>query len=451
MEPQRSNFDPIAVLYPDSVVETNVDNFFSLESIGVPEIENNVDDAITEKFENGIIFKDGKYQVDLPWIPDKINKVSSNFNVAKAVLNRVVGNLRANNQFEAYSDIFEDQLKDEIIEELDLEQLNPAENIWIPHRPVIKEDQQVTTKIRPVLNCSFKLSKTSTSINDAAYKGPDLMNNLLQFLFKIRQNAYLIVSDIMKAFLQIKLKSKEDRNKFSILWITSDNKLRAFRYTTIVFGFISSPFILQCVLNYHLSKYENDKHVSNLIKNFYVDNLFITGNNINVLKEIYRKVYKIMREGGFHLRSWFSNSNNLQELFSRDEVGTQHSASTEKILGYLYTVNEDVLQISGPRDTNFTGLTKRKFVSAVSSVFDPLGLLLVITVTGKILIREMWSLKLDWDTTLPSQLEAKCLKFLRDLSKLHELKLKRRTYCTDQPVTLIIFCDASKQAYCFVT
>ena len=28
--------------------------------------------------------------------------------------------------------------------------------IWIPHRPVIKNTEQVTTKIRPVFNCSLK-------------------------------------------------------------------------------------------------------------------------------------------------------------------------------------------------------------------------------------------------------------------------------------------------------
>lgn len=46
-------------------------------------------------------------------------------------------------------------------------------------------------------------------------------------------------------------------------------------------------------------------------------------------------------------------------------------------------------------------MSKRKLLSLVSSVSDPLGLLSPATNKGKVLIREAWRLKLGSDETLP--------------------------------------------------
>ena len=50
------------------------------------------------------------------------------------------------------------------------------DQIWIPHRPVIRTEVNVMTKIRPVFNCSLKMGK-SPSLNGAAFPGIDLMDN----------------------------------------------------------------------------------------------------------------------------------------------------------------------------------------------------------------------------------------------------------------------------------
>ena len=69
--------------------------------------------------------------------------------------------------------------------------MNPSDydsHIWIPHRPVIRTGEQVTTKIRPVFNCSLKIDKTLPSLNEAAYLGIDLMGSILKLLFYFRTN-----------------------------------------------------------------------------------------------------------------------------------------------------------------------------------------------------------------------------------------------------------------------
>jgi predicted acetyltransferase len=48
---------------------------------------------------------------------------------------------------------------------------------------------------------------------------------------------------IKQTFIQIKLKKEEDRNMFSFL-VMEKGQLVPYRYTSIVSGFVSSPFIL---------------------------------------------------------------------------------------------------------------------------------------------------------------------------------------------------------------
>lgn len=42
-------------------------------------------------------------------------------------------------------------------------------------------------------------------------------------------------------------------------------------------------------------------------------------------------------------------------------------------------------------------LTKRETISAVSSVFDPLGFLVLFTLKANLLIQLMWRRNLEWD------------------------------------------------------
>ena len=142
---------------------------------------------------------------------------------------------------------FQQQLDDGILEEFDLNNVNLDEHVFIPHHPVIKTDENVTTKVRVVLNCSMKTGN-SPSLNEATYPGVDLLKNLLDLLLKIRTNNNIVFADIRQAFLQIRLSKETDRNKFSVLWMTPEGELRAFRYNTIVFGLSCSPFILNYVI-----------------------------------------------------------------------------------------------------------------------------------------------------------------------------------------------------------
>ena len=91
---------------------------------------------------------------------------------------------------ESYEEVFDKQLEIGIIEEIEVSPQYYENFTWTPHRPVIKTEEQITTKIRPVFNCSLKTAKDSPSLNEAAYPGIDLMSSLLKLMLAFRTNKY---------------------------------------------------------------------------------------------------------------------------------------------------------------------------------------------------------------------------------------------------------------------
>ena len=69
---------------------------------------------------------------------------------------RVYKNLKKQNIADAYEDVFNQQEALGIIEPV---KQRVPEQIWIPHRLVLWNEDNVTIKIRPVFNCSLKMGK----------------------------------------------------------------------------------------------------------------------------------------------------------------------------------------------------------------------------------------------------------------------------------------------------
>ena len=88
-----------------------------------------------------------------------------------------------------------DQLEENVIEEFVCPPSEFNKYIWIPHRPVFKEDEQSTFKMRPVFNCSLKSNKEKPSLNEAAYQGVNIMQNMLKLILLFRTNKYVLLGD----------------------------------------------------------------------------------------------------------------------------------------------------------------------------------------------------------------------------------------------------------------
>lgn len=439
LNPIKENFDPLEDFFDGSHVEHGLDRLYKLESIGINEDDGEgYSEAQIIKFKESISFKDGHYYVELPWIEDKIKQVPSNCKIALAVAEKVYDRLEKKGILNEYENVFQQQEELGIIEPV-LEK--EKGQIWVPHRPVIKDSELTTTKIRPVFNCSLKVGKLP-SLNEAAFPGVDLMNNLLSLLLYLRTNDYAVLADIAKAFLQIRLSSAVDKNRFCFFRKRGDSFI-PYRYNTILFGFISSPFILNYIVQYHLAL-NSEVEVSTLIKEkFYVDNLVYTSSESSFLPQFVSSVNSLMKEGGLPLREWTSNNPQALEPLSEEETCDKDSV---KVLGYLYEVGEDNLSLNF-KDLNTEASTKRQILSSYSTNFDPLGLFAPVLLKGKLLIRRLCQLGVEWDQMVPGDILEDWRTFCNQMDDIRELRFSRRTFVAGSPVKLFLFSDASKEAY----
>ena len=366
LEPSASKFDPLKEIFPCADVEYGLGKFYGLESIGIKEEGSSYELKQVQNFNDSISFQDGHYYVHLPWNEDLVKQVPSNLKVSLAVGERVYKDLEKQNIANAYEEVFEQQESLGIIEPVNQKM---PDQIWIPHRPVIRNEANVTTKIRPVFNCSLKKCK-APSLNEAAFLGVDLMNNLFSLLLYFRSNFYVLLSDIAKAFRQIRLASEEDKNRFCF-FRKINGKFVPYRCRrpTIIFGFVSSPFILNYVIQYHLSAHSSDLTSSLIRDKFYVDNLILTCNNDVMLSQYVDSIRRLMLEGGLPLREWVSNYPSALDQLSTEE---RSSSNPVKVLVYSYDVDCDSLQLK-QCSLNKEAVTKHHIASTLGSVFDPIG------------------------------------------------------------------------------
>ena len=124
--------------------------------------------------------------------------------------------------------------------------------------------------------------------------------------------------------------------------------------------------------------------------------MLVTSNDINFLKKVYTETQSRLEEGGFTLRTWNSNSKELQSIMTDQGNIAPHGNSYEKILGMKYMLEFDSLQV-GEFQLDASANTERAVLSQISKVFDPLGLYLPVSNKGKFLMRELWAAKLEWD------------------------------------------------------
>ena len=248
--------------------------------------------------------------------------------------------------------------------------------------------------------------------------------------------------DIAKAFLQIRLASEEDKNRFCFSR-KINGKFVPYRYRTIIFGFVSSPFILNYVIQYHLSAYASD-NVSSLIREkFYVDNLILTCNNDVMLSQYVDSIRRLMLEGGLPLRDWVSNYPSALNQLSEEEIS---SSNPVKVLGYSYEADWDSLQLK-QCSLNKEAVTKRQIASTLGSVFDPIGVFNPILMQSKMFICSLCKAKVDWDQPLDEEYLKSWKSFCGNFEAVSSQRFPRRTFNSDSPIKLCVFTDASKEAY----
>jgi len=98
-----------------------------------------------------------------------------------------------------------------------------------------------------------------------------------------------------------------------------------------------------------------------------------------------------------------------------------------KSLGLHWKLVEDEFRFYDVMKVNTSKTTKRIILSDLNKVFNPLGFLVPVLIKGKIFIQQIWQLKLDWDCTLPEDIQLRWDNFYTELEDLRLVTVPRCT------------------------
>ena len=99
------------------------------------------------------------------------------------------------------------------------------------------------------------------------------------------------------------------------------------------------------------------------------------------------------------------------QTYAKQQLGVKQGET--KLLGLTWDKVQDNIQVSIPNDP--AACTKRGILGKMARIYDPLGLVSPLTLTGKTLYRDACDLRIAWDAPLPSTLQQRWLKYERNL------------------------------------
>ncbi|XP_018307562.1 uncharacterized protein [Mycetomoellerius zeteki] len=432
--------------------EASPENMWSLDVLG---IEDPIQKLSKEEHHREILIKfqettkinsAGKYEVILLW-KENHPPLYENREVAEKRLENTLKRLRDQNLLYEYEKIFDEWLKEDIIEVVPEAETSNS-SFYLPHRPFIKEGS--TTRIRPVFDASVQ-GKDQPSLNQCLETGPNLIELIPSLLSRFRENKIGLIADIRKAFLQISVASKK-RDVMRFLWKRSQgpDEFVIYRHCRVVFGIASNPFLLGATIDLHLKqtlKEAEGTHEKSIIqyeksiiqklkRSFYVDNCVTSTHSEEEAILFKEKATSILAKGGFDLRGWqYSN-----KLGPNKEI---------PVLGLFWNVREDMLMLSPTTLSQKTPVkvTKREILSFTQKIFDPLGVTCPVQFKPKLLLKRLWNKNTDWDVEVENNDKEAFQQWQQELEHLRHLKIPRWALKNSETLSLHLFVDASQTAY----
>lgn len=333
-------------------------------------------------------------------------------------------------------------------------EVSNGENLcyYLPHHGVMNE-KSTTTKLRVVFDAS-SASDSGLSLNDIQYVGATIQNDLVSIILRFRLHKIVMCADVAKMYRMV-LVDPSQRELQRIFWRSDErDELSVYELNTVTYGTASAPFLaVRCLKELADENDVNFPRASSAILNdFYVDDFISGAQTTEEALQLCSEVSNILKSGCFILRKWVSNSvdvlNSIQVSDMSSGIMPFGDKENTKMLGLYWSCHSDVLMYKIKDLSPCKTVTKRSILSDISQIFDPLGLLSPSTVKAKLLLQNLWSLKLSWDEAVPSDMHSYWQQYREQLSDLNQLEIPRRVVC-DNLVKLEIhgFADSSQECY----
>lgn len=446
-------------VFVDSTLSSQLERFWTIEECGTilpGQKAYSVEDSQAAMVFTNTIKKheDGHYEVGLPWKEDPV--FPDNRVLAELRLRSLERRFSKQPQLrEGYRSIITGYVEEGYARKLSTEEASQRNNkTWyLPHHAVVHPKKG---KVRMVFDAAACYK--GSSLNKALLPGPDLINGLIGVLLRFRRFPIAVTADIRAMFHQIRV-SPEDTDALRFLWSDGEGEPPdVYQMNVHIFGATSSPFIANACLKQ--CAYDTDNtEVSEVIKtNFYVDDCLVSTMTVAQAITLVDQLVPTLLKNGFHLTKFLSNNKGVLCNISVEERSQPllnlelQPLPTERTLGLYWEAERDFLVFTSKLEVK--PATKRGILSAVSSLYDPLGFIAPFVLLMKTLLQDLWRLKLPWDDPIPDEHSSKWEEWKRSLLKIGEVQIPRCVFnCEPQDVQFHYFSDASMVGYgavCYV-
>lgn len=396
--------------------------------------------------------KEGRFTVTLPFKLDP-SVLGSSYSSAKSYLESIEAKLNRQpvlkQMYHDFLDEYESLGHMTEVKKEDLANIQTQLN-YIPHHYVLKWDSS-STKLRVVFHASFPTS-TGHSFNSIQCVGPTLQPNLFDILIRARMKPIMVCADITKMYRQIWVDPTQRRHQ-CILWRRPNGDLVTFKLNTITYGTASASFLaVRCLIELAKTHPEFKLAARAILTASYIDDVVTGAASVAEAKQLVYELIELFGKACLPLRKWCSNSKEVLELIPEDQrepLVTMGDESVTKTLGMQWNPETDAFMFHYKPDEGVKVWTKRKVISTVSRIFDPLGLVGPVIAKAKMFCQHLWKLGLKWDESLDQQTQTKWIKFLEDMKTIDELRFPRFV-AADKPIVrteLHCFADASTKGY----
>ncbi|XP_046976508.1 uncharacterized protein LOC124542625 [Vanessa cardui] len=417
-----------------------------------------------EIFRNTVTRDDyGRYIVKLPFRnANPICKKGNFKDIATKRLYQLEKRLLKNKDLkEQYTEVIKEYLHLNHMGLVPEEQRNKSDVVYLPHHAVVRKDK-LTSKVRVVFDASCS-GTNGVSLNNELLVAPPLQNTLRHIVMKWRKYPVCLVADIVKMYRQVKV-TREDADEFQrILWRDDSGTIQHYRMLRVTFGTASAPYLAVRVLQ-QVAHDEGKNYpvaADKILNDFYMDDLMTGCQTVEECLKIKEEISNILMKGGFELQKWTSNKKEFmkkmgkgrEEKESRLNIGEgKETEAIQKVLGLTWNSCTDEFEYSVQLPQLEVPVTKRRVISDISRLFDPLGWISPTIVTSKVFIQKLWMSGIDWDQELPPSLLREWLTYRSNLESLMNFRIPRciHTNADDKEVELHGFSDASNYAYAAV-
>ncbi|XP_055643771.1 uncharacterized protein LOC129779977 [Toxorhynchites rutilus septentrionalis] len=453
----------------DRQLHDEVKEYFALEDVGtkvIGDLESAEDRRARNLMEQTTRRVNGRFQTGLLWRYDVIEFPDS-FNMALRRLECLERRM-------ARDPLLKENLQKQLVEyqekgyahracRADLAR-SDTKRVWYLPLGAVRNPKK-PEKIRLIWDAAATVN--GVSLNSMLLKGPDQLTSLPAVLSRFRQFSVGVSADIKEMFHQIII-CEADRHSQRFLWRTDPTCApEIYLMNVATFGATCSPASAQYIKNTNAKEFVDrfPRAVQGILHNHYVDDFLDSFENEETAAQVSAEVRMIHSQAGFQLRNWQSNSKNVLARLGEPASSGSKTLSTDKtknherVLGMLWLTEDDELGYSTHMLDEIEKLimegerpTKRQMLKCLMGFFDPLGLLSMLLVHGKVLLQDVWRAGTQWDQKVDGDIFERWNRWICRLQSVADFRVPRcyflgaTTQCYNQ-LQLHIFVDASEVAY----